>query len=89
MNNSESESLKAQYDRDGYLIRKGAFDPREIELLYGLAVGDNVLLNNALDLNDQSGKRTKLTLWFTPGDDAYGILTRIHKTLDIVKDLFV
>ncbi|WP_149243437.1 phytanoyl-CoA dioxygenase family protein [Dyadobacter sp. 32] len=87
MNNSESESLKAQYDRDGYLIRKGAFDPREIELLYGLAVGDNVLLNNALDLNDQSGKRTKLTLWFTPGDDAYGLLTRSQKTIDIVKEL--
>lgn len=87
MINAESESLKEQYDRDGYLIRKGAFSPAEIDLLYGLAVGDNVLRNNALDLNDQSGKRTKLTLWFTPGDDAYGLLTRSQQTVDMAREL--
>lgn len=85
MINSESESLKAQYDRDGYLVLKGAFSPEEIDLLYSLAVSDKVLRNNALDLNDQSGKRTRLSLWFTPGDDAYGLLTRSQKTIDIVQ----
>jgi ectoine hydroxylase-related dioxygenase (phytanoyl-CoA dioxygenase family) len=38
-----------------------------------------VLRNNAFDLNDQTGKRTKLTLWFTPGDDTYGLLTRSER----------
>jgi hypothetical protein len=87
MDNSEAAYLKAQYDRDGYLIRKGAFNPEETDLLYHLAVGDAVLRNNALDLNDQSGKRTRLTLWFTPSDDAYGLLTRSQRTIDIVQAL--
>ena len=87
MINVELESLKEQYDRDGYLIRKGAFSSEEISLLYGLAVGDHVLRDNALDLNDQSGKRTKLTLWFTPGDDAYGLLTRSEQTVETAREL--
>jgi ectoine hydroxylase-related dioxygenase (phytanoyl-CoA dioxygenase family) len=87
MDHSQAAYLKAQYDRDGFLIRKGAFNPQETDLLYKLAVGDTVLRNNALDLNDQSGRRTRLTLWFTPGDDAYGLLTRSQRTIDIVQAL--
>jgi hypothetical protein len=87
MSSLESESMKKQYDRDGYLIRKGVFNSEEIDMLYKLAISDNVLSSNAMDLNDQSGKTTKLTLWFTPGDDAYGLLTRSQKTIDIVKEL--
>jgi len=83
----KSASLKIQYDRDGYLIQKGAFSQKEIELLHGMAVGDSVLRDNALDLNDQSGKRTKLTLWFTSGDDVYGLLTRTQKTIEMVQEL--
>lgn len=80
-------ALKAQYDLDGYLIVKNAFSPEEITLLYNLAVGDTVLRNHAIDLNDQTGKTTKLTLWFTPGDDAYGLLTRCQRTISMVQTL--
>ena len=31
---------------------------------------------HAFDLNDQTGKKTKLTLWYTPGNDTYGLLTK-------------
>ncbi len=84
---SNSASLKEQYNRDGFYIHKNLFTSEEIELLYGLAVNDDLLRKNALDLNDQTGKRTRLTLWFTPGDDIYGLLTRSQKTIDIVKKL--
>jgi ectoine hydroxylase-related dioxygenase (phytanoyl-CoA dioxygenase family) len=72
-------SEKEKYDRDGYLIVKNFLNQQEVTLLYGLATGDTVLRNNAFDLNDQGGKRTKLTLWFTPGDDTYGLLTRSER----------
>jgi ectoine hydroxylase-related dioxygenase (phytanoyl-CoA dioxygenase family) len=70
---------KEKYDQDGYLIVKNFLQPEEVSLLYALATEDTVLRNNAFDLNDQTGKRTKLTLWFTPGDDTYGLLTRSER----------
>jgi ectoine hydroxylase-related dioxygenase (phytanoyl-CoA dioxygenase family) len=42
---------------------------------------------NALDLNDQSGKKTKLSLWFTPGNDVFGYLTRSEKMVHSVQQL--
>src|ERR1700709_451301 len=78
---------KAQYDKDGYLIVKNFLDQEEVDLLYGLATGDNVLRSNAFDLNDQTGKSTKLTLWFTPGDDTFGLLTRSEKIINAVRVL--
>jgi ectoine hydroxylase-related dioxygenase (phytanoyl-CoA dioxygenase family) len=70
---------KEKYDQDGYLIVKNFLQPEEVSLLYVLATEDTVLRNNAFDLNDQTGKRTKLTLWFTPGEDTYGLLTRSER----------
>ena len=74
-----SATQKAQYDRDGYVIIKQFLSKDEVDLLYGLASGDNTMRNHAFDLNDQSGRSTKLTLWFTPGDDTFGLLTRSER----------
>jgi ectoine hydroxylase-related dioxygenase (phytanoyl-CoA dioxygenase family) len=77
----------AQYHRDGYLIVPNFISHEEVELLYNLATNDNLLRNNAFDLNDQSGKKTKLTLWFTPGDDTFGLLTRSQRMVNAVQSL--
>lgn len=78
---------KAAYNQDGYLVVKGFLTSEEVGMLYHLATDDDVLKNKAFDFNDQSGKRTKLTLWFTPGDDAYGLLTRSEALVQSVQDL--
>src|SRR6185295_14810200 len=67
------------FQRDGYVIVKHFFSKEEIDKLYGIATGDSVIKQNALDLNDQTGKKTKLTLWFTPGDDIYSLLIRSER----------
>lgn len=72
----------SDYDRDGYIIIKNFLSSPEIDKLYGIATGDNLLRKHAFDLNDQAGKKTKLTLWYNPGDDAYGLLTRSQKMVD-------
>ncbi len=77
-----SDAQKAQYEKEGYLIVKNILIQDEVKLLYGLASGDNTMKDHAIDLNDQSGKRTKLTLWFTPGDDTFGLLTRSKKMVN-------
>ena len=84
---SISAAQKAQYDKDGYLIVKSFLLKDEVDLLYSLASGDNTLSNNAMDLNDQTGKRTKLTLWFTPGDDTFGLYTRSESLINAVSSL--
>jgi ectoine hydroxylase-related dioxygenase (phytanoyl-CoA dioxygenase family) len=66
----------ADYHRDGYLIVKRFLSREEIDKLYAIATGDESLRSHAFDLNDQTGKKTKLTLWYNPGDDPFGLLTR-------------
>ena len=67
------------FNKDGYVIVKNFFSKEEIDKLYGNATGDSVVKENAVDLNDQTGKKTKLTLWFTPGEDVYSMLLRSER----------
>lgn len=64
------------YHRDGYLIVKGLFSQAEVHRLYEVAIKDAVISKNSYDVKDGSGRRSKLALWFTPGDDLYGLVTR-------------
>ena len=75
------------YQQKGYVVLKQFCSPAEIERLYSTAVNDAAMKNNALDLNDQSGKKTKLSLWFTPGNDVFGYLTRSKKMVQNVRQL--
>ncbi len=67
------------YHRDGFVIVKSFFSKPEIEKLYRVATADNIIKENALDLNDQTGKKTRLTLWFKPGNDIYSLLVRSER----------
>ncbi|MDB5132053.1 MAG: phytanoyl-CoA dioxygenase PhyH [Mucilaginibacter sp.] len=75
------------YRQQGYIIIKGFCKPEEVNKLYQTALEDKAMQNNALDLNDQSGKKTRLSLWFTPGNDVFGYLTRSEKMIGTVKQL--
>lgn len=77
----------AAYHRDGYVSVNNFCSPQEIEKLYSTALQDDAMQKNALDLNDQSGKKTKLSLWFTPGNDVFGYLTRSEKIVASVGQL--
>ncbi len=82
----DSNEVKA-FNRDGYVIVKGFFNKIEIDKLYGIAIEDKVVRDNALDLNDQTGKKTKLTLWFTPGEDVYSLMLRSERMVNSVAKL--
>ena len=77
----------AAYHKDGYLIIKNFISRDAVDKLYGIATSDDTLQKHAFDLNDQTGKKTKLTLWYTPGNDAYGLLTKSKRIVDSVGDL--
>jgi ectoine hydroxylase-related dioxygenase (phytanoyl-CoA dioxygenase family) len=85
--NKLSEKQMDLYHQQGYLVVKNFCSRAEIEKLYQTAVQDDAMKNNAMDLNDQSGKKTKLSLWFTPGNDVFGYLTRSEKIIRSIQQL--
>ena len=74
------------YHEDGYLIKRNLFSAEETNLLYQLSIDDTVI-GNSMDFNDQSGNRTRLTLWFTPGDDSFGLMSRSERMVNAVTNL--
>jgi phytanoyl-CoA hydroxylase len=77
----------AGYNRDGYIIVQHFLAASEVQRLYSIATEDEAVKKHAFDLNDQSGKKTKLTLWYTPGNDAYGLLTKSRRMVESVDKL--
>ncbi len=75
------------YHSDGYLVLKHFFTKPEIDKMYSTALADDAMRKNALDLNDQTGKKTKLSLWFTPGNDIFGYMTRSERMVNAIKPL--
>ena len=75
------------YNRDGYVTIRGFCTPAETDRLYSTATGEKAMLGNALDLNDSEGKKTRLSLWFTPPPNVFGYLTRSRKVVSSVETL--
>lgn len=82
-----SPAQVADFHRDGYVLVKGFCSKEETEKMYRTAIEDDAMRKNALDLNDLSGKKTRLSLWFKPGNDVFGYLTRSEKMVGSVAKL--
>ena len=75
------------FHQDGYLIVKNFFSSEEIKKLYSIATSDVVVKDNATNVTDSSGKNSKLTLWFTPGEDVYSMMLRSERMVDAASKL--
>lgn len=83
MANLKLTSSQAEaYERDGYVIVRNFISPEEIHKLQEVAFSDGAMRKHAFDLNDQTGKKTKLTLWYSPRNDVYGLLTKSKRMVD-------
>src|ERR1044071_2816408 len=81
------QELINDFNRDAYIVIKNFFNKEEVDKMYSTAIADDVMRKNALDLNDQTGKKTRLSLWFTPGNDVFGYMTRSKRMIDAIKPL--
>lgn len=72
------------FHTDGYIIIKNFLTAKAVEKLYNTATSDNTMENNAMNVTDQTGKNSKLSLWFTPGNDVFGYLTRSERLVNSV-----
>ncbi len=86
MINLNKEQIES-YHKDGYVLVKSFCSKDEVDKLYDVAIRDDAMKKNAMDLNDQSGKKTKLSLWFKPGNDVFGYLTRSKKMVQFISQL--
>ncbi|TCD28346.1 phytanoyl-CoA dioxygenase family protein [Pedobacter psychrodurus] len=77
---------EANYKQDGFLIVRSCFSDKETDLLYKLA-SDESVVDRSMDFNDMAGNRTRLTLWFTPGNDSFGLMSRSERMVNAVKTL--
>lgn len=77
----------AEYHQKGYLIVRNFLTQDEVLKLHGIAIEDDAMRKHSFDLNDQSGKKTKLALWYKPGNDAYGLLTKSKRMINSVHQL--
>jgi phytanoyl-CoA hydroxylase len=77
----------ADYNRDGYVIVRNFLNAEEVKKLYRIAIEDDMMRKHSFDLNDQTGKKTKLALWYKPGNDAYGLLSKSERIIHSVDEL--
>lgn len=77
----------SDFEKDGYLIIRNLLSKEEVEKLSRIAFDNSHVKENAIELKDQTGKKTKLTSWYTPGDDAFGLLTRSSSLIGAVDAL--
>lgn len=77
----------ASYEKDGYIIIPGFLKNAEVDKLYRIATEDDTMSKHSYDMNDSTGKKSKLALWFTPGNDAYGLLSRSKRMVEAVDQL--
>lgn len=82
-----SEDQVKTFHKDGYLIIKNFCSKEEVDKLYMTAIEDSSITQNSLDLNDLSGKKTRLSLWFTPGNDIFSYLARSERIVHAVAQL--
>ncbi len=82
----EADQIR-KFNRDGFVIIRSMFSATQAELLYKLALQDVEVSKHSYELNDSSGKKTRLALWFTPGDDLYSLVTRSEKLVSAVDQL--
>ncbi len=68
-------------------LSKVFLSDEEVEKLYQVAIDDSAVSKNAINVNDSTGKRSKLSLWYKPGNDSYGLLTRSEQLVESVDQL--
>jgi ectoine hydroxylase len=87
MSFSVNEEQVQNFHRDGYLLVPNLFDAEEVEIMLTIARNDSAVQDHSRDIEDASGKVSKLTLWNHPGDDVFGLASRCRRVVDTAEAL--
>lgn len=76
------------YEQDGYVIIRELFSTDEVGLLLETYRNDKLIKESAINVDDNSGLNTKLTLWYNSGDDIYGAFSKSERVVDGLEMIF-
>jgi hypothetical protein len=80
------EHLEA-YHRDGYVVVRNFFTYEEVDLLYKIAIDDDLMSKKSFDRTDASGLKTKLALWYSLDESLYSKFARSERIVDAVEQI--
>jgi len=82
-----SEKELSQFEEQGYVIIKQFLSSEEANRLYNASKNDQALTEHSYAVKDAEGNESRLALWYTPGDDIYGMLSRSENLVKSVEQL--
>jgi hypothetical protein len=71
-----------EYGRNGFVIARGMFNRKEIDLLQRAAKEDRELDQHSFGRKDGEGGLVRLSLWNHPGDAIYGMFARCESIVN-------
>jgi len=87
MANNLNEKDKKNFNNDGYIIKKGLFNTKEIENIMKALESDPLIKEHMFDRDDSDGNSTLSVQWNNPGNSSYGVGARMNKVVNIVEQL--
>lgn len=75
------------YHRDGYVVVRNFFSKQEVDLLYNIAIGDEIMNKKSYDRTDASGLKTKLALWYSLDESLYSKFARSERIVHGVEQI--
>ncbi|XP_033730971.1 L-proline trans-4-hydroxylase-like [Pecten maximus] len=82
-----TKDMKKNFDDQGYIIIKGLFDQAEMANLKKVFEDGGIIKNNGFTMEDGDGKKAKMAVWNTPGNDVSGMMARCEKVVNTCEDL--
>ncbi len=82
-----NETEVQQYREDGFVVVRGMFDRREMEILGRSARDDKALDDHSFGRADGQGGVVRLSLWNHPGNGVYGMFARCRSLVDSAEAL--
>ncbi len=83
----DMEHHKSEFDQKGFTIVRGFVDQSVARVLKEISVKDEAMNQNTHDVLDSDGRKSKLTLWYMPGDDVFGRLSCSDKMNEMMATL--
>lgn len=71
----------AHYNKNGFIIIRNFLTQDHARQIREIAASDKVMEKNAYEKEDASGLKSKVTLWYEPGEDIFGRLSCSQRLL--------
>ena len=78
---------RAAFERDGYVMIRGLFDPAEAKLLQQAMETDPEVVSHRYNRKDAQGLATRMVSWNHPGDSVYGLAARSERIVDTMESV--